>query len=151
MITKMQVERFRAISDVTVRLGSFNVLIGPNDQGKTSFLEAVYALAATTRNPIAESFWSPWRGRNLVHRGDSKGIRLSASLGGADCPEGSLDYSLTVRPQGDTCTIAQETVGPNGPVLLMQNGADTICAAHRSTRIYCRWSKRLPASFPRRR
>jgi energy-coupling factor transporter ATP-binding protein EcfA2 len=130
MITKMQVERFRAISDVTVRLGSFNVLIGPNDQGKTSFLEAVYALAATTRNPIAESFWSPWRGRNLVHRGDSKGIRLSASLGGADCPEGSLDYSLTVRPQGDTCTIAQETVGPNGPVLLMQNGADTMVRHH---------------------
>lgn len=130
MITKMRVERFRAISDVTVRLGKFNVLIGPNDQGKTSFLEAIYALAAATRNPIAESFWSPWRRRNLVHLGDSKGVRLSASLSGVDCSDAVVDYSLTVRPQGDLCTIAQETVGPNGPVLLTENSAETMVRQH---------------------
>jgi energy-coupling factor transporter ATP-binding protein EcfA2 len=126
----MHVERFRAISNVTVRLGSFNVLIGPNDQGKTSFLEAVYALAAATRNPIAESFWSPWRGRNLVHQGDSQGVQLSAFLGGNQRSEADVEYSLAVRPQGEGCVIAKETVGPNGPVLLAQNSGDTTVRLH---------------------
>lgn len=126
----MHVERFRAISNVTVRLGGFNVLIGPNDQGKTSFLEAVYALAAAARNPIAESFWSPWRGRNLVHAGDPLGIQLGACLRGNSRSETDIEYNLTVRPHGDGCRIAKETVGPNGPVLLAQDLAETVVRRH---------------------
>ena len=122
MITKMRVERFRALADVTVRLGNFNVLIGPNDQGKTSFLEAVYALAAATRNPIAESFWSPWRGRNLVHQGDSQGVRLSATLAGTDASSPVVEYSVAVRAFGDGCAIAQETADSQ---LLLENSGET--------------------------
>lgn len=124
MITKMRVERFRALADVTVRLSNFNVLIGPNDQGKTSFLEAVYALAATTRNTIGESFWSPWRGRNLVYYGDPQGIRLSASLGNADSSLPMIEYSVAVRSLGEECIIAQESA--NSQVLLENSGATTV-------------------------
>lgn len=130
MIARLHVERFRAISNAAIRLGSFNVLIGPNDQGKTSFLEAVYALAATARNPIDESFWSPWRGGNLVHQGDSQGIRLGASLRGNPNSEADVEYSLTVRPRGDGCLIAQETAGSDAPVLLAQGQAETIVRRH---------------------
>jgi len=66
MITRLRVQNFKALRDVDVELGPFTVLIGPNDTGKSSFLEAVYALAQSTRRPLAECFWSPWRGLDLV-------------------------------------------------------------------------------------
>lgn len=119
----MRVERFRALSDVTVRLSNFNVLIGPNDQGKTSFLEAVYALASTTRNAIAESFWSPWRGRSLVHNGDPQGIRLSASLADGESSSENLEYSVAVRSLGDGCIISQEALGSQ---VLLENNNQTM-------------------------
>lgn len=68
MITRMKVENFKALRSVEVDLAPFTVLIGPNDTGKTSFLEAVYALAESTRSPLANCFWSPWRGRELVYQ-----------------------------------------------------------------------------------
>lgn len=127
MITKMRVERFRAIRDVTVRLGDFNVLIGPNDQGKTSFLEGVYAMAASTRNPINESFWSPWRGRNLVHHGDSNGVCLTASLDDQES-SAAIEYGLVLQPRGDDCIIAQELI--NGE-LVSRDFAETLVRRHR--------------------
>lgn len=41
MITKMHIENFRCFKDFGVDLGPFNVLIGPNDSGKTAFLQAI--------------------------------------------------------------------------------------------------------------
>src|SRR5260370_34576200 len=68
MITRMTVKNFKALRDVTVDLAPFTVLIGLNDAGKTSFLEAVYALGESTRTPLANCFWSPWQSRELVHQ-----------------------------------------------------------------------------------
>lgn len=41
MITKMHIENFKCFKDFDIELGPFNVLIGPNDSGKTAFLQAV--------------------------------------------------------------------------------------------------------------
>lgn len=41
MITKLHIENFKCLRDVTVELGPLTVLIGKNDTGKTSFLEAL--------------------------------------------------------------------------------------------------------------
>jgi predicted ATPase len=41
MITKMHIENFKCFKDFDIELGPFNVLIGPNDSGKTAFLESV--------------------------------------------------------------------------------------------------------------
>ncbi|HEV7223548.1 MAG TPA: AAA family ATPase [Pirellulales bacterium] len=111
MITKMRVERFRAINDAAVRLGPFNVLIGRNDSGKTSFLEAVYALSNSTRSPIAESFWSPWRGKkNLIHNGQGDSVHFTADLNAAK-QTSAIPYSVTVRTHGDSCLLEQEKYG----------------------------------------
>ena len=67
MITRMSVRNFKALRQVQVDLSPFTVLIGPNDAGKTSFLEAVYALAESTRSHLPSCFWSPWQFRELVH------------------------------------------------------------------------------------
>ena len=41
MITKMHIENFKCFKDFDIDLGPFNVLIGPNDSGKTAFLQAL--------------------------------------------------------------------------------------------------------------
>jgi predicted ATPase len=41
MLTRAEIKGFKCLHDVNVELGAFNVLIGPNDSGKSSFLQAV--------------------------------------------------------------------------------------------------------------
>jgi AAA15 family ATPase/GTPase len=41
MLTKVRVRGFKCLQDVSVDLGPFNVLIGRNDSGKSSFLQAI--------------------------------------------------------------------------------------------------------------
>lgn len=122
MITSMRVERFRAIGNAAVRLGPFNVLIGRNDSGKTSFLEAVYALSNSTRSPIVESFWSPWRGKDLIHDGYGETVCFEADLNCVDCGE-PVKYSISARKAGEGCVVHQETI--DGQVLL-ENSSETL-------------------------
>jgi AAA domain, putative AbiEii toxin, Type IV TA system/AAA ATPase domain len=41
MLTRAEIKGFKCLRDVSVELGPFNVLIGPNDSGKSSFLQAL--------------------------------------------------------------------------------------------------------------
>jgi len=41
MITSMHIENFKCFKNFDIELGPFNVLIGPNDSGKTAFLQAI--------------------------------------------------------------------------------------------------------------
>jgi len=41
MITSMHIENFKCFKDFDIELGPFNVLIGPNDSGKTALLQAI--------------------------------------------------------------------------------------------------------------
>ena len=45
MIASMHIENFKCFEDFDIELGPFNVLIGPNDSGKTAFLEAIRILS----------------------------------------------------------------------------------------------------------
>ena len=48
----MHIENFKCFKDFDIKLGSFNVLIGPNDTGKTAFLQAVRLCGAAGKNSI---------------------------------------------------------------------------------------------------
>ena len=56
MITSLRIAHFKAIADLTVPLGPITVLIGPNDSGKSTILQALMALsrAADKRRLSAE-------------------------------------------------------------------------------------------------
>jgi energy-coupling factor transporter ATP-binding protein EcfA2 len=41
MLVRAEIKNFKCLRDVSVDLGPFNVLIGPNDSGKSSFLQAL--------------------------------------------------------------------------------------------------------------
>ncbi len=95
------------------------MLIGPNDTGKTNFLEAVYSLAESTRNSPSECFWSPWQNRELVHNGTpDTPVRFTAELGSlgdhgghANADEG-LAYSLALTFAGERdCRVYSEKLG----------------------------------------
>ncbi len=48
MLDKLTIENFRSLKDVTLEsLGKINVLVGPGNSGKTSFLEAVFLACGT--------------------------------------------------------------------------------------------------------
>jgi predicted ATPase len=49
MITKMHIENFKCFKDFDIELGPFNVLIGPNDSGKTAFLKAILSVLDLAR------------------------------------------------------------------------------------------------------
>src|SRR5262249_11437893 len=73
MITRFHVENYKALPDVTLDLTPIHVLIGPNDSGKTSVLEAVAALSRTAEDVLARAFPEPWQGRELVWWGTRDG------------------------------------------------------------------------------
>ena len=56
MITRFRVQNYKALRDVTLDLTPVHVLIGPNDSGKTSLLEALAALCRSVERPFSEVF-----------------------------------------------------------------------------------------------
>ena len=114
MLTKLQIQNYKALRDVTLDLTPFHVLIGPNDSGKTSILEAICALSRSVEHRTANQvFPSAWQGHELVWQAKSDlQIQLSACF---DTSKGSHEYSLSfsTAPSGRTLRVAQETVDRN--------------------------------------
>ena len=57
MLTRFHVENFRCLRAVDVPLRPLTVLIGPNDSGKSAFLEAVRRLFDPQPRFAAEDVW----------------------------------------------------------------------------------------------
>lgn len=70
MIAQLRIENYKALRDVTVELTPVHVLIGPNDSGKTSILEAMAALCRSVDHPVKDAFVGAWEGLDLVWRKD---------------------------------------------------------------------------------
>jgi len=66
MITRLQVQNYKALHNVTLDLTPLHVLIGPNDTGKTSILEAMTALCRSVDYPLSQAFAGSWEGYDLV-------------------------------------------------------------------------------------
>ncbi len=116
MITRITVENFKALRDVNVELSPFTVLIGPNDSGKSSLLEAIYAISESTRTQLSNCFWSPWQSRELVHKHNANanvGLtvtlaeRRQASADHTARPSATYSLKLAFRP-GRSCTLVDE-------------------------------------------
>jgi predicted ATPase len=82
MLKQFRVQNYKALKDVSVELTPIHVLIGPNDSGKTSILEALAALSRSTEKQLSVAFSGTWQGRSLVWQQDPTAIvRLEATLG----------------------------------------------------------------------
>lgn len=95
MIERIQIQNYKALRDVAIPLTPLHVLVGPNDSGKTSVLEAVAALCRSTDHVLPQAFLGAWSGCSLVWNGQAETpVCLAATVkdGG-----GRFDYSLTIR------------------------------------------------------
>jgi predicted ATPase len=68
MIERFRVQNFKALRDVTLDLTPIHVLIGPNDSGKTSILEAMAALCRSASLELPKAFPGNWTDQELVWR-----------------------------------------------------------------------------------
>ena len=97
MITSVHIKNFKCFKDFDIELGPFNVLIGPNDSGKTAFLQA---LALQARTPLrGQASWGNFvdlvgvsRGQDVVWRNDVRNvvdiiIKAAMEPGKPDWPE----------------------------------------------------------------
>ncbi len=109
MITRFRVKNYKALRDVTLDLTPIHVLIGPNDSGKTSILDAIAALCRSVDHELPQAFTGQWSGTNLVWRGEND---LLVSLSVAFDNRGdSYDYDITTKFHQDArnVRIATET------------------------------------------
>lgn len=72
MITQVHIKNFKAIRDASVDLTPIHLLIGPNDSGKTSVLEAIAAICRSVDHNASESFLGRWQGLELVNSGSEE-------------------------------------------------------------------------------
>jgi predicted ATPase len=110
MLTRFTVRNYKALRDISLELTPIHVLIGPNDSGKTSILNALAALSRSTDQPLPKAFDAAWDGRELVWHGDAQGvIYLTADLAVGD---DKLQYSLACRfpNSGTQVRVERETI-----------------------------------------
>ena len=53
-IKKIEIKNYKSLEDVSVGLGKFNVIIGPNMSGKSNFLDSLRFLSQATAGPTNE-------------------------------------------------------------------------------------------------
>jgi predicted ATPase len=99
MIDYFHVNNYKCLVDAGLPLTPIHVIIGQNDSGKTSLLEAMLALSRSTSKPLAEAFPGDWEGRELVFAGEERPViqfevRLSAAEGEVHSP---MTYHLGVE------------------------------------------------------
>ena len=67
MLNNFHVVNYKCLQDVTVPLTPIHVLIGQNDAGKSSLMEALYAFFRTRDYTLADAFSGHWLGDDLVY------------------------------------------------------------------------------------
>ena len=110
MITQFHVQNYKALRDVTLDLTPIHVLIGPNDSGKTSILEAIGALCRGVDHEPRDAFLGRWSGSQLVWRGDTD-LQVSLNARGIDGTQ-VFQYGLicSFRAAGRQCDLTGETL-----------------------------------------
>jgi predicted ATPase len=126
MITQFRVQNFKALRDVKLDLTPIHVLIGPNDSGKTSILQAIEALSRSVDYRLPPAFTGAWEARELVWRQSDVAIVFGASIS-----LGSSAYGYTLEcefgPESRNVTVTTEAVDVpgDGPYGLPHSRHDT--------------------------
>ena len=96
MITKIRIQNFRAIKDLQLELRPFQVLIGDNNSGKTTFLDALLCLQKMSMFALSQA----WTGsrfdfvRNLRVNADAAEIAWELEM------DDATRYTLAVGLRG---------------------------------------------------
>lgn len=141
MIKRIHIQNFKALRDVTVDLTPIHALIGPNDAGKTSILQALYAICYSADHRIEVIFPGLWDGRDLVWNGSAdREVEISVDVGldGED-----IRYSIQCRfpSTGTDMRLLSESVSRNG-------AATQLPLQDRRYSLLCRLEESEPPKWP---
>ena len=165
MLQRLRVQNFKAIRDAELHLSPLHLIIGQNDSGKTSFLEAIAAVSRSLDHQMQHAFLGRWSGRQLVNSAsDQRQVAFEAVIEGevhgtyqltCDFPSESRAVSLTtanwntqpITCGSDTVTGYFDRNGASKQTNFVTAKAlsDTLCPCW-----YLRWSARnlsLPATL----
>ncbi len=71
-LSRFGVKNYKCLGEIDIPLTPIHVFIGENDAGKTSLLEAMEALCASSEQVLTDIFPKPWEGRELVYHGSQQ-------------------------------------------------------------------------------
>jgi len=71
MLDRIHIENYKCLRDVTVDLNDFTILIGPNDSGKSSFVEVIRTFSSILQQNYTAAFTGDRSLANLVWRKDA--------------------------------------------------------------------------------
>jgi energy-coupling factor transporter ATP-binding protein EcfA2 len=121
-LSRFGVKNYKCLGEIDIPLTPIHVVIGENDAGKTSLLEAMAALCASCERPLSAVFPTPWEGRELVFHGSPEPVvefwgEWTLGDGDGSAPvQQPLRYGFPVRfPQsGTNCTTDAEWIDQLG-------------------------------------
>ena len=110
-LSRFGVKHYKCLGEIDIPLTPIHVLIGENDAGKTSLLEAMAAFHASFEDDLPRIFPLPWAGRELLYQGNL--VELSGRWDyrpGEPLASPQLEYAFKVSfpPEGRQCVLAEE-------------------------------------------
>lgn len=130
MLESITIRGYRSLRDVTLATSSLNVIIGPNQSGKTNVLDALDLLARAARGELSRALYGPRGGIRSVLWAGPGGSEISFEVrfraeGAFAAEKGTVTYSFSVEPQAQGHIVAHErlTVAKKGhaaPLTLLE-------------------------------
>lgn len=125
MITQVHIKNFKAIRDASVDLTPIHLLIGPNDSGKTSVLEAIAAICRSVDHNASECFLGRWQGLELVNSGSAdSNVHVTITIRSEDTDTG---YQVTAAfpDTGRQVRWTQAVAQANGQTIQLLEHAES--------------------------
>ena len=151
-LSRFGVKNYKCLGEIDIPLTPIHVLIGENDAGKTSLLEAMAAFFASSKQHLPKIFPEPWQGRELVWHGSS-GTRIdfrgewaanNQDQLSVEHPQLAYAFSVDFAPSAKACKCYSERIELAGETVpsLGRDGSDHTCIQS--------WQPHAEAQGPRR-
>ncbi|MGD0897189.1 MAG: AAA family ATPase [Thermoguttaceae bacterium] len=146
-LSRFGVKNYKCLGEIDIPLTPIHVLIGQNDAGKTSLLEAMAAFYESSQKQLPQLFPEPWTGRELVFHGSQRGtVEFSGEwspiqsevLPANTRPRLCYGFSCRFHREGKGCMVAKEWIeqaGARRDLPPVRHGASTAA---------CSWNRGAP-------
>ena len=126
MITNLKIKGFRSLKELDVDLGPLTILIGPNNSGKTNFMDFFMLLSEAADGRLADGVARRGGLRNLLYA-DKEVEEISWDLMIERILESPTRYSVTFRESNNYPSVWSEYISQlKHPILLREKGKMSI-------------------------
>jgi predicted ATPase len=126
MITQLKLGNYKCFRSMSMNLGPFNVLIGPNNSGKSSVLDALVQLGHTVEHPLSLVFSGSFIPRTMAWDArQEEPISIEVEVEGKE--NELIKYTLkfkSLQPSGLAGVVYEEIVSKRPPQRLVRGFGD---------------------------